>query len=155
MALTITSLRVDYRTSSKGNMRDETVPYIMANCTFRITDSEFLKEVVQAESEDFKETLTLDDPERYEKWIVSESWNVLDGYDGWGKAWTLRDPEWEYLAKFDTFWWRQWIADTPATRFMLEEIDYYRRFGKLKAVYRHEDEGIILRHLRALSSYWD
>ena len=59
------------------------------------------------------------------------------------------------IEKFDTFWFREWIADSSVTRAILDEIDYYQLFGKLKSVYRHSDVGIILQHLRTLHSYWD
>jgi hypothetical protein len=147
MTLTITSLRADHRSGVKSE-----VPYVIFNCTFRIKDDEHLHGAAKAESESYTKVLTIDDPKRYEEWIHT---NWLRDYPGWGRAWTMQDPVWYYIEKFDTFWFREWISDTPVTRAIINELDYYRFFGKLPTVIRGTDEGAVLRHLRALDSYWD
>jgi len=155
MTLTITTLRMDWRNTPDGNVRSEKVPYVIVNCTFRITGDEYFHNEAKAEAESYQQTLTVDDPKRYEDWTMSESWNIEDGYDGFGKAWIMKDPVWQYIEKFDTFWFREWVSDTPVTRAILNELDYYRFFGRMPTVIRGTDEGAVLRHLRALDSYWD
>ena len=145
MSIQITSLRVDYR--------GEEVPYAIFNCTFRITDDENLWGEAKSASEEYTKNLSVDDPERYEEWVM-KSWSMR-GYDGFQRVWTLQDPVWQHIEKFDTFWLREWISDCPGTRAIISELEYFREHGKLPTVYRGTDEGTILRHLRTLHSYWD
>lgn len=153
MTLTITSLRTDFRRTPVGNMRDQEVPYIIFNCTFRVTDDPLFKDQAVGEASDYCRNLAVDDPKRYEDWIEND-WS-MKGYDGFRNVWTLQDKTWEYLEKFDTFWLREWIADCSVTRAIIEEIAYFKENGKLPTVYRGTDEGTILRHLRTLDTYWD
>lgn len=161
MALTITSFRTDYR-NTEGWFREEPTccPYIIVNITFCIKDDEnegnWSSLRAKAEAEDYRQVLTIDDPKRYEDWLMRpDGWNFSSNYDGYGRAWTHQDAPWRYLEKFDTFWFREWIADCSVTRAILNEIDYYRFYNKLPSVYRTLDSEIILSHLRALQSYWD
>jgi len=155
MSITITSLRADYRVTSAGNMRGEDVPYTIINVTFRIEGDPHYKESAKSEAEDFRKSLTIDDPERYENFLLNWDFNFNRSYDGFGRAWVLQDPLWQYIEKFDTFWFREWIADSPVTRAIISELEYFAQHNKLKSVYRHADECIILSHLRTLSRYWD
>jgi len=161
MALTITSFRTDFR-NTEGWFGEEptSCPYIIVNITFRIKDDSkegnWSSLRAKAEAEDYREILTIDDPKRYEDWLMRpDGWNFSSKYDGYGRAWTHQDCPWRYIEKFDTFWFREWIADCKVTRAILNEIDYYRFFNKLPSVYRTLDSEIILSHLRALQSYWD
>ena len=149
MTLTITSLRV--------NERGTEVPFLIVNCCFKCAkDSEsydFLWTQAKGDSEDYRQVLTIDEPEKYEASLLT--WDFKTRYSGYGRAWTHQDPVWQYIEKFDTFWLREWIADCPVTRAIVSDLAYYKEHGKLPTVYRSIDEGIILQHLRTLQSYWD
>jgi len=161
MTLTITSLRTDYRVTEgwfEGEPRD--CPFIIVNCCFRIHDDKeegnwsFLR--AKAETESYHKVLTIDDPERYEKWLMSpDGWSFSSKYNGYSRAWTHQDCPWQYIEKFNTFWFREWIADCGPTRAIIQELEYYQQHGKLPSVYRTLESEIILSHLRALQSYWD
>ena len=150
MTLTITNLRVDKKGAE--------VPYLIVNCCFKCDKNPesygFLWNRAKAYSEEYVKLLTLDDPEKYEHWIENE-WDFNTGYPGHNKAWTHNDPNWIYIEKFDTFHFREWIADGPVTRAVISDLEYYKEYSKLPGVYRSVDEGIILQHLRTLQSYWD
>lgn len=160
MSLTITSLRTDYRvTEGWFNGEPTDCPYIIVNCCFTIEDDEeegnWSSLRAKAEAEDYREVLTIDDPERYEKWLMRDGWDFKTKYDGYGRAWTHQDVPWRYIEKFDTFWFREWIADCEPTRAIIAELEHYKEHGKLPSVYRTMESEIILSHLRALQSYWD
>jgi hypothetical protein len=100
--------------------------------------------------------LTLDDPQRYEKWIATEcDFSLEKRYDGWSKGWTPNDPVWTYLEKFDTFHFREFIAWTTATKAILNELFYYKSTGEFLDLYRCTPDSTVLHHIRALSTYWD
>ena len=149
MTLTITSLRVDER---KG----EVVPYLVINCCFTVepeTHDGYLWAQAKGDSEEYRQVLTIDDPEKYEESLLT--WDYATRYPGYGRAWTHQDPVWQYIEKFDTFWLREWVADCPVTRAIVKDLEHYKTHGMLPTVYRTIDEGIILQHLRTLQSYWD
>jgi hypothetical protein len=148
MTLTITNLRVD----EKGTE----VPYLIVNCCFTVEpDAEdgFLWAQAKGDSEDYRQVLTIDDPEKYEASLLT--WDFKTPYPGYGRAWTQQDPVWHYIEKFNTCWFREWVADCPVTRAIIADLQYYKAHGKLPTVYRSIDEGIILHHLRTLQRYWD
>jgi hypothetical protein len=157
MALTITNLRVDYRKTEKWFNDKEPCPYIIFNCCFKIdrSNDSFTWEQARADSEDYKKVLTIDNPERYKEWLMSESWNFSTSYAGNSKAWVYNECIWQYIEKFDTFWHREWIADCTVTRAIIAELQYYKTHGKLPSVYRTLESSIVLHHLRTLHSYWD
>ena len=161
MSLTITSFKTSFReTQGWFNEEPYNCAYIIVNITFRIQDDEeegnWSSLRAKAEAEDYREVLTIDDPKRYEDWLMRpDGWNLSSRYDGYGRAWTFQDCPWRYIEKFDVFWFREWIADCSVTRAILNEIDYYRFHNKLPSVYRAMESEIILSHLRALQSYWD
>jgi hypothetical protein len=149
MTLTITSLRVDER---KG----EVVPFLVINCTFKVIPEAhdgYLWAQAKGDSEDYRQVLTIDDPEKYEESLLT--WDYATRYPGYGRAWTHQDPVWEYLEKFDTFHFKEWVADCPVTRAIINDLEHYKTHGMLPTVYRTIDEGIILMHMRTLQSYWD
>jgi hypothetical protein len=157
--LTITSLRVDYRNTEGWFDGGKTCcPFIIVNCVFKCSrteeDYDYTWNQAKAWSEEYSQKLTIDDPKRYEDWIVNH-WDLSKGYDGYGKAWTHEDAPWRYLEKFDCFWFREWIADCGPTRAIIAELQHFKDYGKLPSVYRSVEEGIILMHLRTLHSYWD
>lgn len=160
MPLTITNLRVDYRESESPEPWPN-VPYLIVNCVFKCErtnsyDTDFAWAQAKSFSEEYRKVLTIDDPERYEAWLVSpDGWTWSSKYDGYGKAWTHEDPPWQYLEKFDSFWLREWIADCSVTRAIIAELQHYKEHGCLPSVYRSTDECVILSHLRTLGSYWD
>ena len=127
MSLTITSLRTDYRvTEGWFNGEPTDCPYIIVNCCFRVEQEEenwsWLR--AKSESEEYQRVLTIDDPERYENWLMGDGWNLETKYDGYGRAWTHHDCPWRYIEKFDTFHFREWIADCGPTRAIIQELEY-------------------------------
>lgn len=161
MSLTITSLRTDYRkTEGDGKVWLRDVPYIIVNITFKFSICDesdgFIWERTKAEAGEFSRVLTIDDPERYNAWLIDpKGWEFSSRYDGYGKAWTHNDPPYRYIEKFDTFWLREWISDCSVTRSILDELTYYKYTGKLPTAYRHTDDCVVLQHLRTLQDYWD
>jgi len=151
--LKITSLRVTPRVTPEGNLWMQEVPFLTVNATFRITDDEHLLERTKADSENYRQVLTIDDPRRLESFLLSENWDSR--YDGYGRAWTHNDPLFVYIEKFNTFWFRQFIADSSATRAILSEIQHYKDHSTLPSVYRHAEEYIIISHFACLDRYWD
>jgi hypothetical protein len=154
MAITITNLRADFRSSESSD-----VSYIIVNCTFKCArdpeNYDYAWNQAKAWSEEYRQVLTIDDPKGYEAWISNWDLNSRSKYPGYGKAWTHEDPTWQYIEKFDTFWFREWISDCGTTRDIIQELEYYRKHGELPWVYRAIDDCIILKHLRTLQSYWD
>ena len=149
MTLTITHLRVDER---KG----KTVPYLIVNCCFTVdpdANDGFLWAQAKGDSEDYKQILTIDDPEKYEESLLS--WDFKTRYPGYERAWVHQDPVWNYIEKFNVFWFREWVADCPVTRAIINDLEHYKNHGMLPTVYRSVDSGIILQHLRTLQRYWD
>jgi hypothetical protein len=161
MTLTITSLRVDYR-KSESPKPWPAVPYVIINCVFkckRVDDygEDFAWWQAKGESEEFTKVLTVDSPERYDAWLDDPNgWNFSSKNDGYGKAWIHNDPPWQYLPKFDVFWFRSWTADCSVTRAIIAELEYYKKYGKLPSVYRAVDSCVVLSHMRVLGeTYWD
>lgn len=147
--LTITSLRWDpYVSECSG------VPYLVVNCTFKVDPNSHLWESVKAESEEYCNSLSVDDPKKYEQWITGESVFGQLSYPGYYHAWVQQDPVWSYIEKFDTFWVREWVADCPVVRAAIAELEFYKNKGHLGTVYRSTDSCIILRHLRTIDQYW-
>jgi hypothetical protein len=160
MALQFTNLRVDYRKTESPEPWPD-VPYMVINCVFKCSRSndpgeDFAWCQAKGDSEEYKQVLTIDDPERYNAWINDDlGWSFSSKYDGYGRAWTHADPTWQYIEKFDCFWFREWVADCSVTRAIVAELEYYKENGKLPTVYRAVDECIILSHLCSLHTYWD
>lgn len=158
MGLHITSLRVDYRNTPSGKFCSEQIPYAIFNCTFRIDrdceDGEMLWQLAKGESEEYLQVLTIESPETYEKFLSEWDFSFEQGYD-YGRAWVHNEGAWCYLEKFDTFWQREWIADSPVTRSIISELQYFRKHGKLPSNYRHLHESVVMRHMRVLHEYWD
>jgi len=157
MALTITSFRVDAGVTPEGNMWTQDVPFLVINACLKIENDEHLFERTKAECEDYRSVLTIDDPERYESHLMSTAgFEGLLRYDGFGRAWTHNEEgPFHYIEKFQTFWFRQWIADSPVTRSIIAELEHYKQHGKLPSVYRHAEEYIIMSHFACLDRYWD
>jgi hypothetical protein len=155
MALEITSLRTRYRVTPQGNLWYADVPYIFVNACFKVTDDEHLFLRTKAEADEYHEVLTIDDPERYEKHLLEDNFLTSPAYDGFGRAWSRKDPPFYYIEKFQTFWFRQWIADSTVTRAIIGELEHYKKHGKLPSVYRHAEEYIILSHFHCLDRLWD
>ena len=88
--------------------------------------------------------------------------NPLESWVNWANAqpepqrvWTLDDPLWHYIEKFDCFHFREWVADCPVTRAALQELRLYQIEGSSGSVYRTTEEEIVLKHMETISSYWD
>jgi len=131
------------------------VPFLEINATFKVEDDEDLFECIRAESEGYRSVLTIDNPEKYEKWLLGAGWDFKTKYDGYGRAIAFNDPIFVYLEKFSTFHFRETVADSSVTRSILAELQYYKDHGKLPSVYRHAKECIIMSHFASLDRYWD
>ena len=155
--LEITSLKVIERVTPEGNLWEQDVPYLVVNACIKIEDDEHLFERTKAECEDYRSVLTIDDPERYEAHLMGTAgFDALFRYDGFGRAWTHNEEgPFHYIEKFNTFQFREWIADSPVTRAILSELEHYKQHGKLPSVYRHAEEYIIMSHFHCLDRYWD
>jgi hypothetical protein len=162
MALTITSLRADYRETEgwfEGGTRP--CPFIVLNVVFKCDRSEdyhedFAWNQAFAWAQEYREITTIDDPKEYEDWLMRpDGWDFRSTYPGWSKAWTYGEPTWRYLPKQDVFWFREWIADCGPTRAIIAELEYYKEHSHLPSVYRTVESSIVLSHLRTLHEYWD
>ena len=132
------------------------VPFLIVNCCFKVdpdANDGYLWAQAKGDSEEYRQVLTIDDPEKYEESLLN--WDYSQRYPGYGRAWTHQDPVWEYIEKFNTCWFREWVADCPVTRAIVRDLEHYKAHGMLPTVYRTIDEGIILQHLRTLQRYWD
>jgi hypothetical protein len=159
--LKILSLRVDYRESESPEPWPN-VKYAIINCVFkcdRVDDpgEDFAWWQAKGESEEFYRILAIDDPSRYENWLTDPNgWNFSSKYDGYSKVWTHRDPAWRHIEKFDVFWFRSWSSDSPVTRAIIHELEFFKEHGRLPSVYRAVDSCIVLSHMRVLGeTYWD
>jgi hypothetical protein len=157
MALTITNLRVDSRESEGYFIDGKPCPYLILNVVFKVEKDEdtFIWERAKGMAEEYQKVLTIDNPECYEAFIMDWDLNCKTTYPGYSRAWTHQDPPWRYLPKFDSFWFREWLADCGPTRAIIKELEHYKEHGKLPSVYRSVEEGIILTHLETLQRYWD
>ena len=154
MTLTITNLRVDERVTPEGNMWTQDVPYLIVNSCFKIEDDECLYERTKAECEDYQKVLTIKSPEDYEEFLANWDLTFENGYD-YDRAYIHQGAPYVYIEKFQTFHFRQWIADSTVTRSIIAELQYFKEHGKLPSVYRHAEEYIIMSHFNCLDRYWD
>jgi hypothetical protein len=160
MALTITSLRVDKRKSPEGASYGGDIPYLIVNATWKIMqddddESDYLLNVAKAEAEEYGKVLTIESPEDYEKWLLTWDFTFETSYPGHKNCWTHKECPWNYIEKFQTFWFREWIADGPVTRAAIDEIRHFKETGKMLSEYRTVDGQIMLEHIRTLHRYWD
>lgn len=154
MSLEITSLSTRYRVTPKGNLSDFDVPYIIVNATFRIENDSHLFERTKADAAEYRQVLTIDGPEDYETFLTNWDLTFKNGYD-FGRAWIHNNPPFQYLEKFNTFHFREWIAYSSVTQAIIAELEYYKKYGKLPSIYRHAEEYIIISHFCSLERYWD
>ena len=154
MTLTITSLRVDHRVTPQGNVWIEDIPFTIVNCTFRITDDEHFLERTKADASEYNRVLTVASPEDYEAALANWDFTFKNGYD-FGRAWTTQEPPFYYLEKFDTFHFREFVADSTVTRAIIAELEYFKEHGKLPSVYRHVEESVVISLLHMLHRLWD
>ena len=159
MTLKITSLRIDKRESSNDSYGG-LLSYLIVNATWKITqddddESDFLFNIAKAEAEEYGKVLTIDSPEDYEEWLTNWDFNFETGYPGYKHCWTHKECPWHYIEKFDTFHFREWIADSVVTQALLNEIVYYKATGEMLSKYRTIPGQIILEHFQTLGRYWD
>ena len=159
MTLKITSLRIDKRESSNDSYGG-LLSYLIVNATWKITqddddESDFLFNIAKAEAEEYGKVLTIESPEDYEKWLLTWDYNFETGYPGYKHCWTHKECPWHYIEKFDTFHFREWIADSVVTQALLNEIVYYKATGEMLSKYRTIPGQIILEHFQTLGRYWD
>ena len=160
MTLKITSLRIDRRKSPEDSSYGGDVPYLIVNSTWRIEqdgdeESDYLLNVAKAEAEEYGKVLTIESPEDYEKWLLNWDFNFDKSYPGFKHRWTHRDCPWHYIEKFQTFHFREWIADSVVTQALLNEIVYYKATGEMLSKYRTIPGQVILEHFQTLGRYWD
>jgi hypothetical protein len=118
-------------------------------------DDEGTHGIFLSATEDYHRVLTVDDSEQWEEYLAD--WNGFDllQYTGLERRYTLNDKKWRYLEKFDVFWLREWIVDSPVTRAILKELEVFQKTGKLPSVYRGPDSHIIYSYLSILNQLWD
>jgi hypothetical protein len=118
-------------------------------------DDEGTHGIFLSATEEYHEVLTVDDSEQWEEYLAD--WNGFDllQYPGLERRYTLNDKKWRYLEKFDVFWLREWIVDSPVTRAILKELEVFQKTGKLPSVYRGTDSHIIYSYLSILNQLWD
>ena len=135
------------------------VPYLIVNATWRVEpggdDDEGTHGIFLSATEDYQKVLTVDDPKQWDEYLAGNNGLDLFKYPGLEKRYTLNDQKWRYIKKFDTFWLREWIVDSPVTRAILKELEVYKRTGKLESVYRATDSHILYNHFETLQRYWD
>ena len=158
MTVTITSLNWREKvTPPVGHW--PAVPYLIANICWRVEpggdDDEGTHGIFLSATEEYHEVLTVDDSEQWEEYLAD--WNGFDllQYPGLERRYTLNDKKWRYLEKFDVFWLREWIVDSPVTRAILKELEVFQKTGKLPSVYRGTDSHIIYSYLSILNQLWD
>ena len=120
-------------------------PWLLVNCVFKVEDSDKrnpYKHLAISQADEYAINMAAESRELLERGKVK-------------KMWVFAEPEWKYLAKFDVFWFRQWVTDCSITRSCLQELRYFEQHGYFPSFYRHATEGVFLRHLRCLGSYWD
>jgi hypothetical protein len=159
MGLKITSLRIDRRESPEDSYGGP-CPYLIVNSTWRITqddseESSYLFDAAKKEADEYGRVLTIDSPSDYEKWLETWDFNFQTGYPGYKHCWTHRDCPWTYLEKFNTFHFREWIADSIVTQAILNEIVYYKATGEMLSKYRTIPGQVMLEHFQTLGRYWD
>ena len=154
MTLTITSLRTDYRVTPQGNMWSQDVPFIAVNACFKIEDDEHLLERTKAECEDFRKVLSVESPEHFEKWREDWDLDFEKGYK-YGRVWIHQECPYHYLEKFDTFHFRDYVADSTVTRAIIAELEHYKEHGKLPSIYRHDESYVVISLLHMLDRLWD
>lgn len=132
-------LDLSYRSSKNSEF-----PWLLVNCVFKLDDNEDhpYRQRALGESQHFTINMAADTPEQLDRGKFK-------------KMWVLSDPEWSYVEKFDVFWFRQRVSDCSVTRSCLQELRYFEEHGYFPSFYRHVSEGVFLRHLRCLGSYWD
>jgi hypothetical protein len=130
------------------------VPYLICNATWRVEDEE-MKDLFMGQTESYRKVLTIDDPDKFDKYIEESTGLELFEYDGFDRRHIFNDTKWHYLPKFGVFWWRQYVADCTVTRSALKELEVYQKTGKLPSVYRGTDEYIVYQLLSTLDSFWD
>ena len=142
--LTITHLSYTFKNTDIRPNPPYSVPYIDVNCTFKVEDDGY----------GFKDIVLSDSREYFFDRCAADSLRDLKKCQ-WRGAYTFREKYWHYLEKFDTFWFKDCVADCYITRNCLMELEFYKSVGRLPTVYRHMSYSIVLRHLKTLSNYWD
>lgn len=160
--ITITSLSVrekESRDAFEGEREDLVCPYLIVNLTFQVdkNDEDTFRSCIRC-TEEYQKVINVGSPEednsRVDNYIVGEviDWNKMPPLP---MVWTYNDTYFEYIEKFHTFHFREWIADCNVTRTILADLEYFQQFGSFEDTYRTVDEHIFLTHLKTLFSYWD
>ena len=145
------------------------VPYMIINCVFKISDDPHLYSEAKTKSMMYRKVVKTKSPEEEDREFEERWSDAPDGVDGRiqflldvvnskpapEQFWTYGEQYWNHVEKFDIFWFREWVADSPITREILKELRFFQTEGKLPTVYRTIDEGIVLKHLETLWNYWD
>jgi len=135
------------------------VPFLICNITWRVEpggdDDEGTHGMFLSATKEYHKVLTVDNPEQWEEYLADCNGFGLFQYSGLDRRYTLNDKKWRYLEKFETFWLREWIVDSPVTRAILKELEVFQKTGKLPSVYRSTDSHIIYSYLSILNQLWD
>lgn len=136
------------------------IPFVVVNCVFKCEDGYFQSKSM-GYTTDYHQVVVTGTPEEefkeFEKLFEEEGDFIshINSLPFKSKVWTYNDPFLTYIPKFDVFWLREWVADCPVTKAVLEDLFEYQTTGKFSVPYRSADEEIVLKHLRTLNEYWD
>ena len=140
-------------------------PYMVVNSTFKVDrnsqEGKSLWEMCFKDSQEYSRILAYSDWEKSQEWYAdcflngSYTFNRVCPYAQMVDI--PQDPVWRYIKKFDTFWFREWVALSTVTKALVDELSSYVKHGNLrsKASYRTSEDYVALNHLRTLHSYWD
>jgi len=136
------------------------VPFVVVNCVFTCEDGYFHSKAM-GNTVDYHQVLVSGSPEEEAKImdrLFEQEGSFIDRINSMpprNKVWTYNDPYLTHIPKFDVFWLREWVADCPVTKAILEDLFEYQTTGKFSVPYRSADEEIVLKMLRTLSLFWD
>ena len=137
---------------SHRHVDDGDVPFIIVNCVFKYPEgdeyTDQMKQLALSESEDYRRVLCFTD-------AGLKAWKKNPRPELCQQRWMLQEPVCRYLKKFDSFWFREWIADCEVTRACIRELEHYRQHGRFADVYRMTNQSVVLHHLRTFDRYWD
>ena len=135
------------------------VPYLIVNVTWRVEpggdDDEGAHKMFLSATEEYHRVLTVDNPKQWEEYLTGCNGLDLFQYPGLERRYTLNDKKWRYIEKFDVFWLREWIVDSPVTRAILKELEVFQKTSKLPSVYRATDSSILYQYFSILNQLWD
>lgn len=153
----ITSLKVIEKESEfQGS---PIIPYLIVNLTFKVDQVDpHVFESFKFQTEEYQKVINIGSPEEDENRLLGTidtpliDWNKLPPLP---MVWTYKDTYFQYIEKFDTFHFREYISDCTVTRAIIRDLRFFQEFGNFPDLYRGVDEHIFLQHVITLFNYWD